>query len=84
LPYFWADEHEWVYRRETSFKNILEQFNFFVFDFHPIHVFLNTENSSRYDLTKGIHKNPKELIKHRFEGRGTRTLLLELLALHCK
>jgi hypothetical protein len=84
LPYFWADEHEWVYIRETNFKNILQQFNFFVFDFHPIHVFLNTENSSRYDRTKGFHKNPEELIKHRFEGRGTRTLLLELLDLHRK
>jgi hypothetical protein len=53
-----------------------------VFDFHPIHVFLNTENLDRYERTRPLHKDPEELIKHRFEGYGTRSRLLELLELH--
>jgi hypothetical protein len=52
-----------------------------VLDFHPIHVFLNSENLDRYERTRPLHKNPKELIKHRFEGYGTRNRLLELLTL---
>lgn len=52
-----------------------------VLDFHPIHVFLNSESLDRYERTRPLHQNPKELIKHRFEGYGTRNRLLELLAL---
>lgn len=53
--------------------------NYFVVDFHPIHVFLNTESLDRYERTRSLHQNPKELIKHRYEGYGTRNRLLELL-----
>ena len=52
-----------------------------VFDFHPIHVFLNTESLDRYELTRPIHYKPKELIKHRYHGYGTRNRLIELLQL---
>lgn len=52
-----------------------------VFDFHPIHVFLNTESLDRYECTRSLHHNPKELIKHRFDGYGTRDRLIELLEL---
>jgi len=52
-----------------------------VFDFHPIHVFLNTENLERYEHTRALHHKPKELIKHRYKGYGTRSRLLELLGL---
>ena len=50
-----------------------------IFDFHPIHVFLNTESLDRYERTRSFHQNPEELIKHRFDGYGTRSRLLELL-----
>lgn len=52
-----------------------------VFDFHPIHVFLNTESLDRYERTRPIHQNPKELIKHRYAGYGTRNRLIQLLEL---
>jgi hypothetical protein len=52
-----------------------------VFDFHPIHVFLNTESLDRYERTRPLHHNPKELIKHRYEGHGVRSRLIELLKL---
>lgn len=52
-----------------------------VFDFHPIHVFLNTESLERYERTRPLHKNPKELIKHRYKGYGMRNRLLEILDL---
>jgi len=52
---------------------------FHVFNFHPIHVFLNTENIDRYEHTRAIHNNPKELLKYRHNGVGTRTKLIDLL-----
>jgi len=53
----------------------------YVFNFHPIHVFLNTENIDRYERTRHLHYTPAELIKHRYQGIGTRTKLLDLLGL---
>lgn len=52
-----------------------------VFDFHPIHIFLNTESLDRYERTRPYHQNPSELIKHRYKGYGTRNRLIELLEL---
>lgn len=54
---------------------------FHVFNFHPIHIFLNTESLDRYERTRHLHQNPKELIKHRYQGYGTRSRLIELLEL---
>jgi hypothetical protein len=69
-------------RMNEEFTQI-DSFNtgFHVFDFHPIHVFLNTESLERYEQTRSLHNNPKELIKHRYEGYGTRNRLLDLLKL---
>lgn len=55
--------------------------DFHVFDFHPIHIFLNTEHPDRYEHTRHLHHKPEELIRYRYEGQGTRTRLLELLDL---
>lgn len=53
-----------------------------ILDFHPIHIFLNTENIIRYESTRNIHHNPQELIKYRFSGEGTRTAFEILLGIH--
>lgn len=52
-----------------------------VLDFHPIHVFLNTESLNRYEATRDIHRRPRELIKHRYAGNGVRLALETLLGL---
>ncbi|XFA74195.1 hypothetical protein RYO59_002460 [Thermosynechococcaceae cyanobacterium Okahandja] len=52
-----------------------------VFDFHPIHVFLNTESLDRYEQTRPLHRNPKDLINYRYKGYGTRNQLIDLLEL---
>jgi hypothetical protein len=50
-----------------------------IFNFHPIHVFLNTEKLERYEQTRHLHQNPGELIRHRHEGEGTRSSLVKIL-----
>lgn len=62
-----------------SFDNLIQTPGFKVFNFHPIHVFLNTECLPRYENTREIHHIPGELVKHRFSGYGTRTKLIQLL-----
>ena len=52
-----------------------------VYDFHPIHIFLNTECLERYERTRHLHQNPSELLKHRFSGFGVRNILFKLLEL---
>jgi hypothetical protein len=90
VPYSWEDDVHILYESigvlpkgpldiamDTSGRGLK------VFDFHPIHVFLNTESLERYERTRPLHQNPKELIKHRYQGYGTRSRLIELLEL-CK
>jgi len=69
-----------------TFNNYMKDYifnndNVRILDFHPIHVFLNTEKISRYESTRSIHNNPEELIKYRYKGEGTRTALEILLRL---
>lgn len=81
VPYFWEDDVACLYSHEDNMSEVAQRPGLKVFDFHPIHIFLNTEHLDRYERTRHLHHNPEELIKHRYEGVGTRTRLLELLQL---
>lgn len=87
VPYFWEDDLHVLYdsisitQTEPAELAAVLGRGLKVFDFHPIHIFLNTESLDRYKLTRKLHDNPKELIKHRYEGYGTRSRLIELLKL---
>ncbi len=83
VPYYWEDDVSCLYSsdNELSMGKLIGMRGLKVFDFHPIHVFLNTESLDRYERTRSLHHNPKELIKYRYEGYGTRSRLIELLEL---
>ncbi len=82
VPYCFSDEL-WCIKGggADDFKALLRRNGMLVFNFHPIHVFLNTESLERYEKTRHIHHLPKELIKYRYQGYGTRNRLIELLTL---
>ena len=82
VPYHFSDEL-WCLGNwgRADFDALLRRPGIKVFDFHPIHVFLNTENLDRYQATRALHKIPHELIKHRYEGYGTRDRLRQLLSM---
>ena len=89
VPYSWEDDVHILYDTiEVPQKSPLDiamdksDGGLKVFDFHPIHVFLNTESLDRYERTRPLHQNPKELIKHRYQGYGTCSRLIELMELH--
>ena len=81
VPYFWEDDVACVEPNVSDVSSLVMRQGIKVFDFHPIHVFLNTESLDRYKRTRPFHQNPEELIKHRFEGYGTRSKLIELMAM---
>ena len=86
VPYNWEDDVHLLYQEKSSSlgspyevsSNIYHD-GLKVFDFHPIHIFLNTESLDRYERTRHLHHNPKELIKYRYDGYGTRSRLIDLL-----
>jgi hypothetical protein len=62
-------------------ESFMSDHKFQVFDFHPIHIFLNSENLDRYESTREIHRIPEQLIKNRFTGDGTRSAFKKILGL---
>ena len=51
-----------------------------VYDFHPVHVFLNTPKIEYYQTHKEYYDDPEYLRERRAEGPGVRDLFVELLA----
>lgn len=82
VPYCWEDDLFCLYRErgvaEPDVVSTALSRGLRVFDFHPIHVFLNTESTDRYERTRSLHYHPAELIEHRHAGLGARSWLLEL------
>ena len=80
IPYFWEDDVHCLYGDPQAFEIALGHTGLRVFDFHPIHVFLNTENMDRYERTRSQHWNAVELLHHRNKDElGARDHLIKLL-----
>jgi hypothetical protein len=54
-----------------------------VFAFHPIHIYLNSEERTRYDKARPHYKDPEvlEALRHRGPAPGARDALLALMAM---
>ena len=81
LPYNWEDDVHFMYKNDFSnFGLDLVKKCLNVFDFHPIHVFLNTDTESTYINAKEYYHNPDQLVKCRnTTNTGTRDALIRLL-----
>jgi len=84
-PVYYADDGHLVLARNEDWRESLLQFDVMntlglqIFNFHPIHVFLNAQDINCYRRTRHIHDNYEKLIKYRAQGMGTRSRLLGLL-----
>lgn len=81
VPYFYEDD---IYAAQKaprlSAAGHLDLPGPKVFDFHPIHVFLNTETLERYEVARPDFKNISKLKAHvNTETAGTRDFLRELI-----
>jgi len=85
IPYNWEDDVTCAYQEKSmvapSVEETVQMGGLHVFDFHPIHVFLNTETTQRYERTRALHHLPDELRTQRNSGDGTRTWFTGLLSL---
>lgn len=79
-PYFWEDDVHCLYKSRIELDELLARQGLRIFDFHPIHVFLNTEDITRYEKTRPIHSCHADLLLHRNERvTGARNHLITLL-----
>ena len=53
--------------------------NYLVVNFHPIHIFLNSNSLDQYERTRPYHYSPGNLRNLRTDGTGVRTHFLDLL-----
>ena len=80
IPYNWEDDIHYLYNKSFSESELTFDKDYQIFDFHPIHVFLNTEKESRYLNAKEFYKDPEKLLEFRNNSTpGARTLLISLL-----
>lgn len=86
-PYFWEEDIHCIFQSEGKevgwdVGKFLEIPGLKIFNFHPIHVFLNTERLTRYDECRPYHKDVNELIGHKNGNplEGTRFFLNSLIA----
>src|ERR1035437_6832731 len=86
MPYFWSDDGEMSITQSPSFELSNKEFNkpgLKILDFHPIHVFLNSENMDNYNLLKKnviIKDCTKEDTKPFINiGNGSASLLQQII-----
>ena len=61
VPYFWEDDISFFQDNRSSIKQLLLYEGLKVFDFHPIHIYLNSSSMKQYETIKTDMKN-QELV----------------------
>ena len=79
VPHFWEDDCAFSGSLDYGLDNLILLNGLKVFDFHPIHIYLNSENIERYNCAKRFLDLPKELLNLRFAGHGTRDFFTMLI-----
>ncbi len=86
LPLFWEDDLHMDYAARLGHRMFslqplqLERPGLKVFNFHPVHLWLNTESAAHYLAAKQYYHEPHELERFRNTERpGVRTMFVQLL-----
>ncbi len=84
LPIFWEDDiHATVTPGSYDLAGLsLDKPGLKVFNFHPVHLYLNTEHFKRYASCKDTLSDQERTSLSRFDGRGCRTLFEDLVDRH--
>ena len=86
IPYLWADDHEMqVPNADWDAAQILAIDGLKVFDFHPMHVFLNSPTAATYEQIRETRRNltaesPEAIAEFVNEGVGPGTMLSQLIS----
>ncbi len=85
MPIFWEDDFEMLQLNPSwAIEPLLREPGLKIFNFHPIHIFLNSAAMTDYEALKATVQplsslEPGAAHRHVNQGRGTRTLFVELL-----
>lgn len=79
VPYFWEDDVHILYNWEIQPDDLLTAKGLKVFDFHPVHIALNTESMLRYESVRSLDFTWASIQQNRFQGHGTRSRLLRMI-----
>lgn len=84
VPTLWEDDVFCMYRdtewpQPEPLQLMANPQGLLVANFHPIHVFLNTDTLERYEQLRQWHQEPEVLRRGRCGERGARTQLIEIL-----
>jgi hypothetical protein len=80
IPYNWEDDVHCAYGRTFDETGLDSSAALNVFDFHPVHVYLNTDTLSCYQRARAHYQDADRLLGLRNADRlGARTLLIRLL-----
>ncbi len=80
VPYFWEDDINCVSENRTAINDLVNRKGIKVFDFHPIHVFLNLENIDRYYQIRDFQKETDKLLPYiNTKEIGVKDLLKQLI-----
>lgn len=69
VPFCWADDASLIFGSDVFGGPFFASPSLKVLDFHPIHIFLNTESMGHYESTRADHRSPDRLRNARFGGR---------------
>ena len=82
IPCNWIDDTHWLYNKSFDY-NILKDYtkdSLIILDFHPIHIFLNTDSQDTYDKAKPYYQIPEKLLSFRNNKEfGVRDFLIKTL-----
>lgn len=80
IPYFWEDDLHCIEQIDFTPQQWLRSDSLNVFDFHPIHLFLNTHDLALYEETRDLHYQPDILASRaNRQQKGARDWLLQLI-----
>ena len=64
VPHFFADDDYVSRKNPLKINEYLKYQGLKIFDFHPIHLYLNTFSTEQYENAKPFMKNEKLLFSH--------------------
>jgi hypothetical protein len=81
LPVFWEDDIWFSAEPGAPFSaDLLGRDRFrYLFNFHPIHLYLNTESPAHYHAFKPFQHEPEKLARHIGKGYGVRSYFEDLV-----
>ncbi len=78
VPYFWEDDLHAIGGKSWDAIATTRRRGLKVYDFHPIHLFLNTPTLAHYEAARPVQRDFDKLGALRYAGPGPRTFLEEL------